>query len=338
MSYKHIIATRKGGPEVLETRTAGLQEPGPGQALVRIQRAGVAFGDLLWISGRVPGGPRHPFIPGYDFVGVIERLGAGQTDLEPGQAVAGLVKTGGYSEYASVPFEYLAPVPEGVVASEAVCATLNYLTAVQIFQRTAGLKPGQRVLVHGASGGVGTAMLQVGRLLDLEMYGTASQAKQDLVASLGATPIDYKNEDFVERIASLTGDGVDLVVDHVGGNHLKRSFQTLRPGGLLVSSSAYGSVRGDAGFLENILGFIRLPLWSLWPNGKKAILLDVVPYYHKNPAELAEDFPIVLSYLAEGRIQPVIDRQLPLVEARTALELLLHGKASGKIVLVCNDG
>lgn len=338
MSYQRIIASRQGGPEVLEIIENKLRDPGPGEALIKVQRAGVAFGDLLWMSGAVPGSPKPPFTPGYDLVGAIEQLGSEVAGFTVGQTVAAVIKIGGYSEYAYVPFAKMAPVPEGLDPSEAVSATMNYLTAYQLFQRVAELAPGQRVLIHGASGGVGTAMLQVGGLMELEMYGTASQGKLALVSSLGGTPIDYRSEDFVERIASLTGDGVDLVVDHIGGDHLKRSFAALRPGGLLVSTSAYGSVRGDTGALENMLGFIRLPLWNAWPNGKKAMLFDVVPYNDKNPSFLGEDLPMVLSYLANGKIKPVIDRQLPLTEARQAQEMLLNGTATGKIVLVCDEG
>jgi NADPH:quinone reductase-like Zn-dependent oxidoreductase len=337
MAYQHIIATRKGGPEVLEIQTDELRDPGPGEALVKVQRAGVAFGDLLWMSGVVPGSPKPPFTPGYDVVGTVESLGPGAAGFTPGQTIIGLIKIGGYSEYAYVPLEKMIAVPEGLDPTEAAALTLNYLTALQLFQRVTPLKAGQCVLVHGASGAVGTALLQVGGLIGLEMYGTASPAKHEIVAGLGATPIDYRNEDFVERIARLTGDGVDLVVDHIGGDHLKRSFETLRAGGLLVSTSAYGSVRGNTSAFENMLGFILLPLWNLWPNGKRAMLFDVVPYNNKNPSYLGEDLTILLSYLAEGKLKPIIDRQLPLREARRAQELLLNGEANGKVILICNE-
>ena len=335
--YTRIVAARRGGPEVLEIQADELREPGPGEARVRVLRAGAAFGDLMWQSGKVPGSPKPPFTPGYDLVGVVEVLGPGSTALQVGQTVAALIQFGGYSEYATVPFDKLVPVPEGLDPSQVVCLTMNHLTGYQVIRRIAKLSPGQRVLVHGAAGGAGTAMLQLGQLMGLEMFGTASAAKHKAVESLGAVPIDYRTEDFVERIARLTGDGVDLVVDHIGGNHLKRSFQALRPGGTLVSTSAYGAVQGQVGALENLTGFIRLPVWNLLPNGKKALLFNVAPYNKKNPSYLGEDLPVLLSYLAEGRLKPLIAAEFPLAEARRAQEMILQARAVGKVILVCAE-
>jgi NADPH2:quinone reductase len=291
----------------------------------------------MWQSGKVPGSPKPPFTPGYDLVGIVEALGPGSTAIQAGQTVAALIQFGGYSEYATVPFEKLVPVPEGLDPSQVVCLAMNHLTGYQLVRRVAKLSRGQRVLVHGAAGGAGTAILQIGQILGLEMFGTASAAKHKVVESLGAVPIDYRSEDFVERIANLTGDGVDLVVDHIGGSHLERSFRTLRPGGMLVSTSAYANVQGQISRLESLLGFIRLPLWNALPNGKKALLFNVAPYNQKNPSYFAEDLPVLLSYLAEGRLKPLIAAEFPLAEARRAQEMILQAQAVGKVVMVCHE-
>lgn len=335
MRYQHVIATRKGGPEVLEVVQADLRPPAPAEVRVRVQRAGAAFGDLLWQAGTVPGGPSPPFTPGYDVVGVVDETGAAVSNVQEGQTVAALVQYGGYTEYAYVPAGKLVLVPDGLDPGKAACLTLNYLTAYQLFHRVAALASGQRALVHGAGGGVGTAMLEIGRLMGLEMYGTASPSKHDLITSLGGTPIDYRTEDFVERISQLTGDGVDLVVDHIGGNHLRRSFRTLRRGGHLVSTSAYGSVRGELGTLESLLGFARLPIWNALPNGKSAMLFDIVGFNQKNPNFFQQDLKTLLGYLEEGRIEPVIAAVFPLQEARPAQEMLLRAEARGKVLLNC---
>lgn len=337
MRHKRVIASRTGGPEVLEVVEEEIPEPASGQVRVRVLRAGVAFGDILWQSGKVPGGPKPPYTPGYDLVGIVDKLGPGVAGVELGARVAALVRIGGYSEVAIVPSDYLHPVPADLDPSEVICLTLNYITGYQLFRRIVKMIPGNRVLIHGAAGGVGTAMLQLGKLMDLEMYGTASAPKHELVSSLGATPIDYRNEDFVERVLDITGDGVDLVVDHIGGDHLNRSFRTLRPGGTLISTSAYASVRGEISSFATMLGALRMPLWNLLPNKKSAILFDVVPFNRKNLSFFGEDLDALLGHLSRGEIDPIIATQMPLSEAKQAQEMLLAARAQGKVVLICNE-
>ena len=178
-----------------------------------------------------------PFTPGEDIVGVVDKLGEGVSTVEPGQMVAGVTfgDAGGYAEFICLPASELVPVPSGVDPAEAVCLVVNYLTAHMAMHRTANVRSGERILVHGAAGGVGSALLELGKLAGLEMYGTASKYNHELVSALGATPIDYRTEDFVERIRSLTGDGVDAVFDPIGGaRQIWRSYRALRKGGRLV--------------------------------------------------------------------------------------------------------
>jgi NADPH2:quinone reductase len=335
MTYKRIVMPEKGDPSKLQVVEEDLSKPAPGEVRVRVQAAGVLLADVLWQQGTVPGGPKPPFTPGYDLVGVVDELGEGVSSVEVGQTVAAMMQYGSYTERAFLPPEKLVPVPDGLDPAEVVCLTVNYMTGYQLFKRVAALQPGQRALIHGAAGGTGSAMLDVGRVLGWETYGTASAPKHELVSNMGATPIDYREQDFVERIANLTGDGVDLVIDHIGGSHLQRSFQTLRPGGLLVSTAATAQLwRDGVSMAELMLGFIRLPLWNALPNGKSTLLFDVVQYNKKNPGFFAEDLRVLMGYLAEGKIKPVIARRMPLVEASQAQELLIGAKVSGKIVLV----
>ncbi len=180
-----------------------------------------------------------PFTLGEDVVGVVDKLGTGVSSLELGQTVAGgtwlLGVGGGYAEYICLLDSELVPVPSGLDPAEAVCLVVNYLTAHQHLHQIGKVRSGERVLVHGAAGGGGTALLQLGKLAGLEVYGTASKHNHQLVSALGATPIDYRTEDFVERIRSLTGDGVDVVVDTVGGAwHLLRAYRALSKDGRLV--------------------------------------------------------------------------------------------------------
>ncbi|MFQ5796232.1 MAG: medium chain dehydrogenase/reductase family protein [Candidatus Bipolaricaulia bacterium] len=337
MKFKRVVAGHRGGPEVLQLVEEDLPEPPPGEMRVKVLTAGVLLADILWQTGKVPGSPKPPFTPGYDVVGVVDKLSEGVSTPEVGQTVAAMIQYGGYTEYVCVPAEKLVPVPDGLDPAEIVCLTVNYTTAYQIFKRVTKVTSGKRALIHGAAGGTGSAMLELGRLMDLEMYGTASEPKHDLVSGLGAIPIDYRNEDFVERIFSLTGDGVDVVVDPIGGSNPKRSFKTLRPGGFLVVTAFFSQIKEGISTMGTILGMLRIPIWNMLPNRKSASWFDVVSFNKKNPTYYAEDLKVLMDYLAEGKIKPVIADRMPLVEARKAQELLLDFKMQGKIVLVCSE-
>ena len=168
---------------------------------------------------------------------MVDRLGDGVSGIEPGQIVAALPISGAYAEFVCLPQRELVPVPSGLDPAEAVSLILNYVTAYQMLHRSAKVRPGQRVLIHGAAGGVGSALLQLGRLAGLEMYGTCSSRGASAVSDLGGIPIDYQHQDFVKEIHRLTGEGVDVVFDGIGGTHIWRSRKALRPGGRVV---AYG--------------------------------------------------------------------------------------------------
>jgi NADPH2:quinone reductase len=266
--------------------------------------------------------------------GVVDAIGDDVVDFQEGQAVAALIQYRGYAQYANVLAGQVVPVPDGLDPAEVVCLTVGYLTAYQIFHHVAKLVPGQRVLIHGAAGGTGSAMLDLGRQMGLEVYGTASKPKHDLVASLGATPINYHHDDFVRNICEFTSDGVDLVVDPIGGPNLSRSFETLRPGGLLVSTAAISAVRGDVTPMAAASAMVRLPIWNALPNKKKAMAFDVVRYSRDHLEDYHEDLKQLMDLLAAGQIEPVIGSRFPLEEARQAQELLLDFGAQGKVVLI----
>jgi NADPH:quinone reductase-like Zn-dependent oxidoreductase len=175
----------------------------------------------------------------------------------------------------------LVPVPAELDSAEAVCVVANYLTAHLAMHRAARVQSGESVLIHGAAGGVGTALLELGKLAGLEMYGTASRHNHDLVTRLGATPIDYRTEDLVDRIRSLTGDGVDVVFDPIGGaQQVWRSSRALRKGGRLQWFGVAATSR--AGIRVIPLTLAAIGLLKLLPNGKKAPLMPA-PARHPKP-------------------------------------------------------
>src|SRR6185436_242663 len=244
MRHSRIVVTHYGGPTELRVVEEKLPEPKSGEARVRVLAAGVSLPDVMMREGIHPETPRLPFTPGWDLVGVVDRLGEGVSGIETGQLVAALPIFGAYTEYICLPQRNLVPVPSGLDPAESVSLILNYITAYQMLHRSAKVKPGQRVLIHGASGGVGTALLQLGRLASLEMYGTCSSRGASAVSDLGGIPIDYEHQDFVKEIHRLTGEGVDAVFDPMGGAHLWQSRKALCPGGKVVGYGLISSIRG----------------------------------------------------------------------------------------------
>jgi len=333
LSYKRIIISGFGGPEVLKlVEETALPEPKPGEARIRVLVTSAAFTDVMIRKGKYPDvKDRPPFSPGYDMVGVVDKLGDGATRFKVGQRVADLTIIGAYSEYLCLPETRLTPVPDSLDPTEAVSLVLSYVTAYQMLHRIAKVKRGQRILIHGAGGAVGTAMVQLGRLLDLEAYGTASKSKHDLIARLGATPIDYKGENWVERMRDLTGDRVDAAFDPIGGDSFRQSFSVLRRGGILVAYGFYNAVMGKGGSIP--LDFIRLKLWNILPNGRSTAFYSIGPLRQKQPDWFSEDLTKLFDLLVQGKIKPVIAARMPLAEVRRAHELIEGAEVQGKIVL-----
>lgn len=333
MSYKRVIITGFGGLEVLKVvEEAALPEPKPGEVRIKVLVTSAAFTDVMIRKGKYPDVKnKPPFSPGYDVVGIVEKLGDGVTRFKVGQRVADLTVIGAYSEYICLLASRLTPVPDSLDPAEVVSLILSYVTAYQMLHRIAKVKGRQRILVHGAGGAVGTAMLQLGKLLDLEMYGTASKSKHELVTQLGATPIDYKSENLVERMRNLTGDGIDAVFDPIGGDSFKQSFSVLRRGGILVAYGFYNAVMGKGGNIP--LDFIRLKLWNILPNSRSTTFYSIGALRQKQPDWFSGDLTKLLTLLAQGKIKPVIAARIPLAEVQRAHELIEEAGVQGKIVL-----
>lgn len=335
-SYRHQRAPTKGGPEILRFVEAPLRDARPGEARVRVEASGVLLADILWQQGAVPGGPKHPFTPGYDIVGRVDQVGADDSvaAVAPGDRVAALIGRGGYTEIAYVPLERVVAVPDGIGSAVAAALPTSYLTAEALLHRVGRLEAGASVLVHAGAGGTGQAILDVARLSGIRAFATASHGKLDVVRGYGAEAIDYRAEDFVERVlAGTDGRGVDLVVDPVGGRNLGRSFAAVRVGGLVVSTAAISAVMSDEGRVRVVLGYLRLGLRRFGRSRKRGMLFDVVGYYRERADEYRSDLSGLLVHVAAGRLQPVIAARFPLSEAGDAQRLLLDRSVAGKVVL-----
>jgi NADPH:quinone reductase len=344
MKHTRIVVTHYGGPEALELVEEECPEPKAGEVRVRVQAAGVSLPDLMMREGIHPETPVVPFTPGWDLVGEVDRLGEGVSGIAPGAIVAALPVFGAYAEFVCLPQASLVPVPDGLDPAEAVSLVLNYITAYQMLHRSAKVRAGQRVLIHGASGGVGSALLQLGRLVGLEMYGTCSARGAAAVVEMGGIPIDYEHDDFVAKVREVAKEGVDVVFDGIGGSHIWRSRGILRPGGRVVAYGLTGSMRGgrlasgDSGrrqrFREIRVFALYIAGGWLLPGRKRVVPYSIQWLMRAKPAWFREDLTTLFELLRQKKIKPLVARRFPLRDARRAHELLGKGGVTGKFVLV----
>jgi len=334
MKYKRIVVSHYGGPEVLQVIEDDLPEPKQGEVRVKILTAGVAWGDTLKREGWAGRSVQPPFTPGYDIVGLVDKLGEGVTTVQVGQMVAALSLLGGYAEFICLPASEWVQVPSGVDPAQAVCLVMNYVVAYQMLHRAARVKPGDCIVVHSAAGGVGTALLQLGKLDGLEIYGTASKGKHPPVTDLGGIPIDYKTENFVQRSLALTKGGVDAVFDPIGGTHIWQSYRILSKDGRLVVYGAHKIATGSK--YDLVVSLIMGPLLNLIPDKREIMTYSVTRHEYSTPQSCRDDLSMLFDLLVHGKIKPIIAQLLPLTEAAQAHRLLGADSTTGKLVLVCN--
>lgn len=340
MPYRHVDVVAFGGPENLRVVTEPeLPQPAPGEVRVRVLTAGTGFTDTIIRQGQyVDVKDKPPFTLGYDWFGVVDKVGAGVTSMNAGDDVADMSVIGGYTQYLCVDAAQVVPCPAGLDPAEAVCMILSYTTAWQMLTRECSLKPGDAILVHAAGGAVGTALLELGRLLGLRVFGTASAAKHELVRSYGATPIDYRNDDFVQRIAELTGGGVQAVFDTIGGRNFSRSYKCLSKGGRLVGFGALQYTTGEERVPSLMWGFFKLMvLWKYLPNGKRSGFYNIHHRRRSHPDEFREDVQTLMNYLKRGELKPAVAARVPLEQAAEVHKQIDSAAIAGKVVLVCNE-
>jgi NADPH:quinone reductase-like Zn-dependent oxidoreductase len=341
MPWQHLRISRFGGPEVLQVvEQPAIPEPGPGEVRIKVLAAGTGFTDTMIRRGRYPDfkGPL-PFTPGYEIVGVAEKVGPGVTAALEGRMVADLCVVGGYAQYAIRPSRFLVPVPDGIDPAEAVCVPLAYLTAFQMLTRCRNLSSKATILVVGASGTVGTALLDLARHLGLKAIGTCSAANLPVIERFGAAAIDYRAGDFVTAVRHLTagGAGVDIAFDAIGGAHFGRSFACLAPGGLLVGYGSQTMAVGRESLVAAGLGLARLKLWSAFSflfGARRAVFYSITARRSTHPDEFNTDMAALFQLLRAGTIRPVVIERLPLAAASEVHARIDRGGLGGKIVLL----
>jgi NADPH:quinone reductase-like Zn-dependent oxidoreductase len=326
--YKSIVVTKRGGPEVLQIADNDLRPPSAGEVRVRILATPVCQDDVAVRAGNRPFLPKTPFVPGYSILGVVETIGEGVTVVAEGDRVAALTNFGGYAEYIYLDEEQFVQVPATLDPAEAAVLILNYLVAYQVLHRAAQVKAGDKILIIGASGGVGTALLQLGILADLTMYGIASRRKHGALTDLGAIPIDYHTEDFVEVIRQAEPEGLDCVFNGMCEEYFERGLAVLRRGGVFVH---YG---GPQSFSRFVLLMAKFILYSALPNGKS---IKGYGTHRVDKGLLKEDWAELFRMLEEGKIAPIIAATFPILEAARANELLESGQVTGSVVLLAPE-
>ena len=350
---QRVVVDHFGGPEVLKVVEEADPRPGPGEVRVRVLAAGVSFTDAQMRAGTyIPGAPKPPFTPGYELVGVVEEVGPGCSRLREGDRIGALTVWGADADRVCVPEASAVEVPEDLDPGEVVSLLFPYMTAYQVLHRTAMVKRGETVLVHGAAGRVGVAELELGALAGLRLFGTCSARDREAVERLGAVAIDYRNEDFLARVRELTGgDGVDVVLDSLGGPISLRSFRALRPGGRLVVFGRYATLshghKDRRAVIEWYPSVAAVWIWGKLSPRRRALKYQIQRFRDaaqrragavggepRYPEWFQEDFRALLGLLREHKIHPVVAERLPLTEARRAHELLERSASKGKLVLV----
>ncbi len=328
-TYRAVMLTARGGPEVLRVVDLPLAAPGPGQVRVRVMAAGVGATDLAMLSGSYLYAPKIPFVPGYEIAGVVDAIGAGVAGFWVGQRVAALTVHGGFAEFVTREAGLFVAIPDAVTDRDAAAIVLNFVTAWQMIHRTAQVQAGQSALVTGAAGGVGVAAIQLLRLAGVKTYAAASASKHAMLRRLGAIPLDYKSRRLDLLVRDAEPRGVDFAFDAIGGRNIGRCIGALRRGGTLIGFgflAAPGRLAKLATFAAIFLG-ARLRV-------RRGLFYGITALYRKDPGPLHEDLPRLFALLGENKIDPMIARVFGLLEARQALELLAAGATQGKIVLI----
>lgn len=336
-----MVVTKYGPPEVLALQEMPDPKPARGQVLVRVKAVGINFADLLGRMGLYPGVPKPPFVPGLEFAGVVEddsRAPTGSPPLPPGTPVAGMTHFNAYAERIAAQPGMLFRVPAGISHEEAAAMPVNYLTAYHSMFYLGNLQPGDRILIHGAAGGVGVAAVQLAKARGLIIFGTAGPAKQDYLRQIGVHhAIDYSKEDFREVVRREAPDGIEMAMDPIGGKSFAESYRCLGPTGRLVvyGFSAAAAADGKKNLLRGAKAMLETPTFK--PMELMARNISVIGVHlgrlESRAAILRQQMDELFRMYQEGTVRPVIGKAFPLAEAAEAHRFIHERRNIGKVVL-----
>jgi NADPH:quinone reductase-like Zn-dependent oxidoreductase len=325
MTYKSIVVTRRGVVAGIQVTDNDLRPPLEGEARIRVLATPVCQDDIAIRVGNRPFLRKPPYVPGYSFIGIVDAVGEDVRAVSVGDRVGGLTQYNSHAEVIYWPAEELVQVPRDLDPVEAVTLILNYLVAYQILHRVLQVQTGDKVLIVGASGGVGTAFLQLGRLAGLKMYGLASPAKHEVLANHGATPLDYRGDDWVKTIREAEPDGLDFVFNGMGQEYFEPGLALMGRGGVLV---AFGAPQS---FKDFLLLVAKLVFYNLLPNGRR---IKGYGTHREGIETFKEDWSVLFTLLTNGKIEPLVARRFALLDAVNAYESLQRGEVTGTLVLL----
>ncbi len=336
---RQIWITRPGGPEVLEIREAADPSPAAGEVRIRVRAIGINFADTMARLGLYPDAPPLPFVPGYEVSGLIDAVGSGVDPARIGERVVALTRFNGYADTVCTLASGALPLAANISFAAGASIPVVWLTAWHMLVHLGNLQKGQRVLVHAAAGGVGTAALQIAKHIGAEVLGTASPGKHARLREMGiAHAIDYRSQDFEAEVMRITeGKGVHIALDAVGGASFKKSYRTLAPTGKLMMFGASAVSTGLGRNLFAAVGtMIGMPIF--FPVGLMNTNRGVMGV---NMGKLWGEVELLTGYLRDilklveaGTFQPIVDLEVPFEQVGKAHERLAARENFGKVVLV----
>ena len=320
-----------GGPEALRIVDLPLPTAGPGEVRVKVLASSINYTETLIRRHLYPqtAAYRLPFVMGYDVVGEIDQLGPGVSGFQIGERVADMTVVGSDARFRLLRAKEVTLVPLEVDAAEAATLILSWTTAYQLLHRSAKVKPGQRILVHGAGGAVGQALLALAKISGIESWGAAHAKHAASIRDLGATPIIYENEDFTRVLPG----GFDVVFDGIGEDGYRRSFAALKRGGLLVAIGYSAGAEAKQGMTAALANIARLYLWGWMPGGKRTRFYSINVMRAQHPDWFKQDLGYLFQLLKDGRIQPKVAERIAFEQVVEAHRRLETGGLEGKVVL-----
>ncbi len=326
-----LLLEKFGGTEGLVVSEAGIPEPAAGEVLVKILAASVQFTDVMLRKGRYPDlKEKPPLVLGYDLVGEIVRLGAGVESLRVGQRVADLTTTGSYAQFRILKADRVTPVDPSLDPGEATTLVLSWTTAYQLLHRDANVKAGQRLLVIGAAGAVGQALVALGQLAGCQVWGTARARHADLVRELGATYVDSDGSDYTTLVAG----GFDAVFDGIGEQGFSRAWRAVGPRGHLSAFGVSSAIQGNIPFMRVGLWFARLWAWNHFAGDRSTSFYSITTMRRKHPEWFRVDLAELLKLARRGAIRPRVAERIGFDRVADAHQRLERGGCEGKIVLL----
>jgi NADPH:quinone reductase-like Zn-dependent oxidoreductase len=339
---KAVVITRHGAPEVLRVE----ERPDPpveaGEVRIAVRAAGINFADLMARSGVYPDAPPLPSVVGYEVGGEIESGGEGVEDFAVGDRVMAGTRFGGYAELVSVRTDQVIALPDGFSFEQGAAFPVNYATAWAALVIMGGLKPGERVLIHAAAGGVGISATQIAKAIGAEIFGTASASKHDAIREQGVDhPIDYRNQDFAAEVRRITGGvGLDVIMDAIGPSSFRKDYEILRSGGRLIMYGLSEVQTGEKRDIPAVLrGLARMPLATMpwWKslgimNENKGVFgLNMLTWWDDEGLDRALE-PLQAG-LGAGDYVPVVAEAFPFERAADAHRFIAERRNVGKVVL-----